>query len=257
MLAVDRPVVVDLRWQLSATRISVLSCAGLANRAPSTPVFTILRRGPKGEDLTWLEDLANITNPPLTPASEFIDSCIDSVANNRIILYNHSSQRRLIPNVLTMAGVLQAVPVEQGAHARGATVVFDATSVWAGYSALDATSWVYDRYANATTTMAMMNPGLKVKGHPWDPPLTWPPSWGLADYVVKERLFAFFLPVGCIPLTAAHALMRRMVDGPNAWPKPIEVWGYNNAVQLAGGDTFEAETSCVRHPPPCLDSKQG
>ena len=50
-------------------------------------------------------------------------------------------------------------------------------------------------------------------GHPFEPPLGAPPDWGLADYVVKEKLFAFWLTYGCVPGSEEHALMRRMVDG--------------------------------------------
>ena len=72
------------------------------------------------------------------------------------------------------------------------------------------------------------------------------PNVGLADYIVKERLFNFFLYAGCVPTTPEHALMRRMMtDNTTLWKKPVEVFGYNDAVDVFGGWVFEAETNCI------------
>ena len=69
---------------------------------------------------------------------------------------------------------------------------------------------------------------------------------GLADFLVKERIFTFFLYSGCVPFTSAHSLMRRMMsDTETLWKKPIEVYGYNDAIDLFGGWLFEAETNCI------------
>jgi len=92
--------------------------------------------------------------------------------------------------------------------------------------------------------MSKMNPGLDVHGHPLHPPLDGSISFGLADYIVKERLFNFFLNDGCIPLTKDHALMEKIVTN-NPWPRPIAVYGYDDTFPVAG-DLFEAETDCVK-----------
>jgi hypothetical protein len=51
-------------------------------------------------------------------------------------------------------------------------VLFDAvdTFLW-GSTALEATGLVFDRWANLTSNMAKMNPGLDVHHHPVNPPL--------------------------------------------------------------------------------------
>ncbi len=67
----------------------------------------------------------------------------------------------------------------------------------------------------------------------------------LVDFIVKEKLFNFYLYYGCIPLTKEHELMEKIVKN-NNWIKPVKVYGYNNAWNIGGGDIFEAETNCVK-----------
>eukprot|EP00656_Telonema_subtile_P031086 TRINITY_DN3406_c0_g1_i1.p1 TRINITY_DN3406_c0_g1~~TRINITY_DN3406_c0_g1_i1.p1 ORF type:complete len:444 (+),score=82.85 TRINITY_DN3406_c0_g1_i1:513-1844(+) len=141
---------------------------------------------------------------------------------------------------------MDAVPLEDTDPAGvNATVTFDATSVFAGFTELQATEYVFDRYVNSTTTLSMMNPGFDFKKSQLHPPLTGNPIIGLADFIVKERLFNMFLANGCIPLTKENALMQKIVQN-NPWPRPISVFGYNNAHPVFGGDLFEAETSCTK-----------
>eukprot|EP00660_Eupelagonema_oceanica_P019427 gene19427-biopygen13309 len=115
--------------------------------------------------------------------------------------------------------------------------------------------------------MAKMNPGLDVHGHhPFNPPLTGKPSPGLIDYIVKQRLFNFFLNDGCIPLTKDYALTRkqatirstpshdeaaielhrrpgghiddctsvRKIVTQNTWHRPIAVYGYDDTYRTTG-----------------------
>merc|ERR1712178_266283 len=112
-------------------------------------------------------------------------------------------------------------------------MTFDALTKFKGFSALDATSYMYDNYVHLTTTMAKMNPGLDVHHHEINPPLTGSIDPGLIDYIVKERLFNFFLYNGCIPFTKEHDLMEKMVQN-NPWPKPIVVYGYDDSYGIEG-----------------------
>jgi hypothetical protein len=66
----------------------------------------------------------------------------------------------------------------------------------------------------------------------------------LVDFVVKQKLFLFFLKNGCIKDTKGHAQLERMVRDTNQWPRPIVVYGYDSSHPLLGGDVFEAETTC-------------
>lgn len=246
-------LVVDLQQRQFdlATQLAVQTCSGLFNRdAKSRTAAYVLFEARDGE---WLADVAEAQPTPISVA-DFLKRCLHGsehdggvpVANGRI-RYNATTQQRLVPNILTMAAVLDGVPLEDSEVAgAGVPMVFDATSEFAGFGALEATEYVFSHHASSTSTMAKMNPGLDVHHakNPFDPPLNGKPDLKLADYVVKARLFTFFLNNGCIPLTAEHALMERMTTtGP--WPQPIVVYGYDDTWPLAG-DLFEAETGCVR-----------
>lgn len=239
-------MVVDLRdtsIATPATTIAVQSCAGLFNRkqAVAGPAYVLMN----SRDLTWLETVEAIKNPVLTPALTFVKKCLQSRVAQGFIRYNVTLQHLLLPNIITLAGVLDAVPLADGEfHVDGSTLVFDALATFADFSAHDATSYMYQNFVNRTTSMSKMNPGLDTHGHPLNPPLTRWPDFALADYIVKERLFNFFLNDGCIPGTKDHALMEQMVKD-NPWPKPIPVYGYDDTFGVAG-DLFEAETTCVK-----------
>ena len=129
-------------------------------------------------DAQWLADL-DINTPTLTPIPIFIASCLSSrTADGKLlatgyIRYSFKTQQIIIPNIITLAGVLDAVPFEENDPLIGnATAVFDALITMAGFDALQATSYMLDHYVQQTSTMAFMNPGLDVHAHPANPPLT-------------------------------------------------------------------------------------
>jgi hypothetical protein len=90
--------------------------------------------------------------------------------------------------------------------------------------------------------MAKMNPGWdqKTKHQILNPELTGTPNVGLVDWIVREKLFNFFLQDGCVPLTKEHRLFEKIVTN-NDLPKPIAVWGYDNSIHAFGGSLYEAE----------------
>lgn len=238
--------VVDLGFKDTSlslqTKMAVQVCVGLYNRAG--PVAYSLF---SGEDLHWLQDLTEGPMPEAMNAADLLTMCLgDGGPATGFLLYNYTQQQIIVPNLLTLAAVLDAVPLEAGAAAIGTSrMVFDATTAMHGFDARTATEYVYEHHVNQTTTMAKMNPGLDVNGgHPFNPPLTNELDPRLIDFIVKQRLFNFFLNLGCVPGTKEHALMERMVHN-NPWPSPIKVYGYDNTIPIAGGDVFEAETTCV------------
>ena len=154
---------------------------------------------------------------------------------------------------MTLAAVLDAIPLTMTKETialinlTNATMVFNAEKEFDGFSAYDATKYMFDHHAHATTTMSKSDPGYDYHKSGTNPPLTRFPSLKLADYIVKERLFNFFLLEGCIPLTKEHSLLESMTKHnlPNTsqWPQPIAVFGYDdNSFGQAAGDPFEAET---------------
>ena len=227
--------------------LAVQVCCGLFNRAPSNvSCYTVS----SASDLHWLSIVAPLlpSPPPFTPITAFMRACFASVASNATIEYDYKQQQELVPNILTVAAALAAVPLAPSSPFMPASPrpLFNATSQWPpGTTPLQATRYVYHRWANVTRTVAMMNPGYDVHGHPLSlrPPLTQQPDLALADYIVKDSLFNFFLVDACVPGTEEHAFMQ-MVATSSLWEQPIAVWGYDDTFPVAG-DLFEAETNCV------------
>lgn len=244
-------MVVDLRvGSLSPQTIFACQvCSGLFNRAVPQSAYLLSQ----DEDETWLSivEPSLPSPPPTVDVDTFLNLCIASpsaggVANGRI-RYSYVDQQLLVGNLATPASLLDAVPIEDGSQLSNKTIVsFDALTEWTNFSALNATSYMYSRYANQTSTLCMMNPGLNVHGDPLNPSpqIIGPPDFSLTDFIVQQRLFTFFMISACISGTEEGDLMEMMADsGP--WSRPITVYGYNDAFPIAG-DIFEAETNCVK-----------
>ena len=254
-----------------AMAVAVQTCVGLMNRDPSVAGAAYSLIGSR--DAEWLADTDKICvegvkysrgpcagsarhgpRTPLTPRATLLRKCAAAkkADGSRLcagyIRFNASrtAQQLITPNIITLASVLDALPLEDGDPLTSQLPqVFDAVEEFRGFSAQQATEYMHTHHVNATSTMAQMNPGLDVHGpNKIDPPLTKDLNPGLVDYIVKERLFNFFMLNQCIVGTAEHRLMERIVTH-NPWPRPIAVLGYDDTWALAG-DIFEAETNCVR-----------
>lgn len=246
-------VVVDLQSAPPPAPQDVLAvqvCAGLTNRVAPQAVYVLTQP----QDAAWLAltrpDLPS--PPPLTPAPQFLADCLglgraaSPIAAGRV-RYSFAQQQLIVPQLLTLAAALGAVPLEDASPlAARVPLVFDAQRDFANFSSLNATAAAFARCGNATSTLAFMNPGLDVHGDPWSPspPLTLLPDLSLADYIVSARLMNIWLTNGCIPGTDENALLERMVAAA-PWPRPVPVFGYNDAWPIAG-DIFEAETGCTK-----------
>lgn len=256
------PVVVDLGLHAAPPspqrQLAVQVCVGLMNRvaagAPSDTSAPAVAYSLFGaDDEAMLLDIVGVASMPApTPVEDFLAGCLkgSGAVAKGVVRYNYTAQQAVVPNLVTLAAVLDAVPMEDGdVVADGVPVVFDSIKQFgppAAQTAVNVTAWMYDRFGNATSTIAMINPGYDTSKNPIDPPLTGTPNPMLFDYIVSSRMFTFFMNLACIPFTDEHALMERMVsdDGFDKWPRPIPVYGYNSAWSL-GGDLFEAETNCV------------
>ena len=236
------------------TIIAVQVCAGLFNRNTSdaaTSVFTLMdSHSDHGQaDREWLSAIYNTTDPALTTPDDLLKACMSHSGSSggRRIRYNYTAQKEVVPILLTVAGVLGAVPLEDDNPAAAeAEIVFDALQAWSGLDIDEVTLSVFEHYGNKTTGMAMLDPGYngKVGPDPARPNLTGTLEPYLVDYVIKEKKFTFFLYQGCVPGTHEHALLETMIEHAN-WPRPLAVWGYNNA-KYFGVNFFEAETLCTR-----------
>jgi hypothetical protein len=160
--AVAGPLVVDLTVGGTTMQdiISAQVCSGLLNRDSSDKagVYTLLNQP---YDSDWLVDTTGISNPFITPTDQFISSCFQ--LKNSVqgyILYDYAAQQAVVPNIITLAAVLNAIPLEASSpDVADNVLVFDAVKEWAGFSALDVNNYMFNHYINDTTTLAWMNPG--------------------------------------------------------------------------------------------------
>jgi len=181
-------------------------------------------------DSDWLSDIEGIDHPTLTSVDDVLSLCLlgdgtqPPYAHGHLV-YNATVQKEIIPNILTIAGVLDAVPLPPSHPlASNTSCIFNAMDKLNGFHELEATEFVYDNFVNETTTMAKLNPGWDMPKHNINPPLTGGINTQLFDFVVSQRLFCFFLKVGCLPLTKEHALEQKIAAN-NPWPKPVTVCG--------------------------------
>lgn len=193
----------------------------------------------------WLSRVAPHGYKNIT-IDEFTSECFSSDVVSGYIKYDYETQKALVPNLVTLAAVRNSLLIEddEEAAANGLELVFDATLDWKDFDAYDATNYMYEHYINDVTGIAKSNPGIDEKSTEIPKPLNSYMNAGLVDFIVKERLFNFFLQEGCIPGTRDHRLTKKIA----AWEgfeTPTAVWGYDNTYSITAGAKFEAETDCV------------
>ena len=111
-----QPTLIDLRIASlnTSTTLAIQACAGLLNRNASSPgVYTVNKQ----VDLDWLSEITGVIEPLFEPIDRFMTSCMHGWARGRWIRYNVSDrrQRMIVPAVATLAGVLDAVPLDDEA----------------------------------------------------------------------------------------------------------------------------------------------
>eukprot|EP00759_Apiculatamorpha_spiralis_P035522 PhF_6_TR36213/c0_g1_i3/m.52849 len=249
-----QPLVVDLSSTSQPTTLAALTCIGLLNRDSNNdtvagPMYSYF---PNNNDDVWLANLGLKMPATFTSLDTLMSMC--RVVAKGYIRYNFTAQQIIVPNIITLGAVLDAVPLEDNSPYRTVLgpLVFDALAVFPpkNTTAAHATAYVFDRYANRTWAMAMMNPGYNNNGgsNNSNPPVTGQPDIRFTDYIVKTRLFNFYLNNGCIGGTEEYQVMSRIAASTanvSKWQTPIPVFGYNEAWDVFGGDLFEANTNCV------------
>jgi len=210
--------VVNVTHAAPEVRLAVQAAAGLANRdAPN--VYVVM----DDDDAFWLSEIVGDGPLQTTSVSEFVQ---DAAKRYGVILYPPGRIDDTLDTVVTLAGVLDAIPMVAVEPASGVHIKVDARS-WSKARALAEAEAVLAK----TSSLAVQESAMLAKGE-------------LVDFIVKNRLFTNYLPLGCVPMTAEHTYLKRIVD--NApWRKPVRVYGYNTQVRILGGFTFEAETDCL------------
>ncbi|MBK7977809.1 MAG: hypothetical protein IPK07_32690 [Deltaproteobacteria bacterium] len=220
-------------------QLAVQACAGLYNRSHGGSVYTRMSE----KDSRWLDDLGLVPDETVD-VGPFLDACLADFP--RCVRYSYADQQTLVPNVLTVGAALEAVPLDESMDVACQDVAFDARVEFRDRSTpYEATRYVYERYVDDTTGLAMLNPGYDSSApEVWAPPVTRDINAALVDFVFSQKLFVVFLVNGCIAPTDEHALLEQIASS-NPWPKPIGVYGYADSWLVFGGYLFEAQTSCV------------
>jgi hypothetical protein len=220
-------------------QLAVQACAGLHNRSAGGSVYV----DADPHDLPWLQDLGWVPAATVS-ADEFLSSCV--AAFPACVRYDYKSQQPLLPNILTVAAALGAVPVDGSLKVACDTPVFDAlTELKDKSTPALATQYVFDKVGAQTTGLAMLDPGYDPQ--PQDlssPAITRDMKPALVDFVFSQKLFVVFLVNGCADGNPEKDLLSRIVNAGN-WQTPLGVYGYNDSWNVLGGDLWEAQTRCL------------
>ncbi len=219
--------------------LAVHACAGLHNRAVGGSVYV----ESDTHDTAWLTELAMVPRATVN-AEEFVRSCVTAFPT--CVRYDYASQRTLLPNILTVAAALGAVPVDGSLNLTCATTAFDAvTALQSRNTPALATRYVFDEFGAQTTGLAMLNPGYDQQAaDQGNPSITRDMRPSLVDFVFSQKLFTVFLVNGCTSGNPERELLSSIVNS-GRWPTPISVYGYNNSWLVLGGYIHEAQTRCL------------
>ena len=134
-------------------QLAVQACVGLANRDLGGSAYVRM----DANDSEWLTQL-ELTPASVVSAADFLETCV--AERQRCVRYDYEDQQALLPNILTVAAALGAVPVDVDQSVTCDDVVFDAVSELAERDTpLLATRYVFENFIDDTTGLAMLNPG--------------------------------------------------------------------------------------------------
>ncbi len=219
-------------------QLAIQACAGLHNRKAGGSVYI----DATPHDITWLNDLG-MTPAATVNSQEFLDSCV--VAFPTCVRYDYKNQQPLLPNILTAAAALGAVPLATSVNVPCDNPVFDALVELKDNTPAQATATVFDKFAAQTTGLAMLNPGYEIQpSEPSSPAMTKEMKPALVDFVFSQKLFLVFLVNGCTEGNPEKELLSKIVNAGH-WATPVGVYGYNNSWLVAGGYLHEAQTRCL------------
>jgi hypothetical protein len=220
-------------------QLAVQACAGLHNRSAGGSVYV----DADPHDLGWLQDLGWVPAATMS-TDDFLSSCV--AAFPACVRYDYKSQQPLLPNVLTVAAALGAVPVDASLKVPCDAPVFDAVTELKDKSTpASATQYVFDKVGAQTTGLAMLDPGYDPQPKdPSSPTIARDMKPALVDFVFSQKLFVAFLVNGCIDGNPEKDLLSRIVNS-GQWETPLGVYGYNDSWNVLGGDLYEAQTRCL------------
>ncbi len=220
-------------------QLAVQACAGLFNRKLGGSIYIKM----EAHDEQWLSEL-NLEPKDTVSAADFLNTCLTEFPT--CVRYDYAEQQILLPNILTVASVLEAIPLDKNQTVDCPTVAFDATVEFKEKNTRYlATKYVFENYADQTTGLAMLNPGYNTHSdNVEDPELNRDMPSAMVDFVFSEELFVHFLVNGCRDGEEEKELLDDIVNAGN-WATPVGVYGYNNSWMVMGGYVYEAQTRCL------------
>ncbi|GMH86495.1 hypothetical protein TL16_g10565 [Triparma laevis f. inornata] len=203
--------------------LSVQICVGHLNRLNPNTYYTLGSQGGQfptyaANDQFWLDTLHPSSTPQNKDLLQFLlQDCLPILGE--VIEYNYEVQREFAPQIVTASISLYAVaistsvetPAELLQAIRTYNLALNVTSEWSELTALETVKRVFNDYASkfpTKTSVVKIDPGYKYAG----------------DHRLESQIFEFFS------------------DGDTT----TAVYGYDDFVPLFGGDTYEAETNCIK-----------
>jgi len=219
-------------------QLAVQACVGLHNAKIGGSAYAQF----EAHDAQWLDEVQ--LKPDVTVnAADFVKACVATFPS--CVRYDYANQHALLPNILTVAAALGAVPLDNAMTFACKTTAFDAVAQFKDKATpVAATQYVFDHFGKQTTGLAMLNPGYDAKSSDlMHPPLSKDMRPWLVDFVFSHKLFVVFLVNGCIDEEPDKALLSHIVNAGH-WPTPLGVYGYNSSWNV-GGFLYEAQTLCL------------
>ena len=230
----------DCRNHNQPIQLAMLACSGFFNREDQDT----------SSGYVLIEDIDVSWQPypyEMVAYNEFLTKCFQLTTVHGYIKYNFIKQQELVPNIITLAALLNAIPLDLNEFVMNTSIplIFDADKEWDNYNGYNSTLYMYEHYINETNGMSKMNPGYDTNKKPWNPSITGSVHLKLTDYIIKEKLFNYYLYNGCIHGTIHHELSQLIINN-NPWQQPVKVMGYDDTWGIIG-DLFEAETTCYKN----------
>jgi hypothetical protein len=254
-----------LIWEGTSTDMGVMTAIGLLNRpsaadpSPSKPFFSAAYASfgwSNHHSREWLEE-ALATDPKLagaqmmntTNSTQVIQHAMASGAARGVVLFNSSEGSGLLPTVLTLCSVYDAVAIDchklpgtAGCHSGGDyaaaaadwPVIFDARGRW--QDSLSAGTWAADHLLLNTAsddTMVVVDPGVVSSGY-------------LVDVAISRKLFVMANKV-CTPFSGASKLFDRVAES--------EHWQRQHLLSIMGCECAPARCLSFRLTTPWLTTR--
>ena len=231
-------------------------CTGHLTRAAPTAVYNLGTNGNHNDpsrDSEWFKELYPDGVGLVSDLKSYVENtCLPTL--QKVVTYSYSTQREFLPSLISACIALDALPYDVSSMPPlppSVSVTLDITAEWSSMQQRDTVSYILDRYSDsfAPAKLAKLDPGYS---YPTKRPLQYNFTGfldvGLVDFVVKERLFTFFLPLGCVPFTDDHkvheAVVSAFAEGDGS---PITVFGEDAPPRIAN-----AEHQTGPMPPPRL-----